>query len=54
MPVFTTPFSEAGGGMPYPRPMYGEMRAQSADASSKIDPGEQAVTVSLSVSFELE
>lgn len=46
--------SEAGGGRPYPRPMYGEARAMSADASSKIDPGEQAVTVSLSVSFELE
>jgi uncharacterized protein YggE len=46
--------SEAGGGMPYPRPMYGEARGMSADASSKIDPGEQAVTVSLSVSFELE
>jgi uncharacterized protein YggE len=47
--------SEAGGQRPYPRPMYGESRAMSADAAqSKIDPGEQAVTVSLSVSFELE
>jgi uncharacterized protein YggE len=45
--------SEAGGAVPYPRPMY-EMRQMSADASSKIDPGVQAVTVSLSVSFELE
>jgi uncharacterized protein YggE len=31
-----------------------EMRAAGAVASTKIDPGEQSVAVSLSVSFELE
>jgi uncharacterized protein YggE len=44
--------SESGGYYAPPRPMM-EM-AQARDASTKIDPGEQAVTVSLSVSFELE
>jgi uncharacterized protein YggE len=45
--------SESGGVVPYPMPMM--MRAQAGDAAgSKIDPGEQAVTVSLAVSFELE
>jgi hypothetical protein len=47
--------SEAGGQyQPYPRPMMAEMRSMGAVASSKIDPGEQVVAVSLSVSFELE
>jgi uncharacterized protein len=44
--------SEAGGGVPQPMPVM--MREQAADAASKIDPGEQAVSVSLAVSFELE
>jgi uncharacterized protein YggE len=45
--------SESGGVIPYPMPMM--VRAQAADAeSSKIDPGEQTVSVNLSVSFELE
>lgn len=44
--------SEAGGGMPVPM---GRMMSQAAsrDATS-IDPGEQSVSVSLAVSFELE
>ena len=46
--------SEAGGNFrPVPRPMAVEMRAAGDAASSKIDPGEQSVAVSLSVSFEL-
>ena len=44
--------SEAGGFHLPPRPVM-EM-AQARDASTKIDPGEQAVAVTLSVSFELE
>jgi hypothetical protein len=47
--------SEAGGNFqPYPRPMAMDMRAMGEAAQSKIDPGEQIVAVSLSVSFELE
>ena len=47
--------SEAGGNFrPVPRPMMVEMRAAGDAASSKIDPGEQTIAVSLSVSFELE
>jgi uncharacterized protein YggE len=47
--------SEAGGSFPQPpRPMAMEMRGAADAASSKIDPGEQIVAVSLSVSFELE
>jgi uncharacterized protein YggE len=47
--------SEAGGNFrPVPRPMMAEMRSVGDAASSKIDPGEQTVAVSLSVSFELE
>ena len=47
--------SEAGGNFrPDPRPMAMEMRAAGDAASPKIDPGEQTVAVSLSVSFELE
>ena len=45
--------SEAGG-QPFPGRVYGESRAMAADVASKIDPGEQIVAVSLSVSFELE
>lgn len=44
--------SESGSSTPSPPPMY-SARAQMADASTKIVPGEQAVQVSLSVSFEL-
>ena len=45
--------SEAGlAYQPIGRPMMAEMRQ--ADALSKIDPGEQSVTVNLTVSFELE
>ncbi len=47
--------SEAGASyMPPPRPMMMEARAQAGDAASKIDPGEQTVSVNLTVSFELE
>ena len=46
--------SEAGAHFPeMPRVMAMEARA-TGNAASKIDPGEQAVTLSLSVSFELE
>jgi uncharacterized protein YggE len=45
--------SEAGLAFPpVPRPM--AMAERSADAATKIDPGEQAVSVNLTVSFELE
>jgi hypothetical protein len=44
--------SEAGASYaPPPRPM---MRMQAADAANAIDPGEQTVSVSLTVSFELD
>jgi hypothetical protein len=44
--------SEAGANYaPPPRPM---MRMQAADAATAIDPGEQTVSVSLTVSFELD
>ena len=46
--------SESGSSAPpYPRPMMMQARDASA-AESKIDPGEQNVEASLSVSFELE
>jgi uncharacterized protein YggE len=46
--------SEAGASyQPMPRPMMAEARG-AADAASKIDPGEQSVSVSLTVSFELQ
>ena len=44
--------SETGAVIPYPQPMMAQFGARDA-AQSKIDPGEQAVSVSLSVSFEL-
>lgn len=46
--------SEAGAGYMPPRPM--AMRAMSAEsaASTRIEPGEQAVTANLTVTFELE
>ncbi|HEX2762429.1 MAG TPA: SIMPL domain-containing protein [Allosphingosinicella sp.] len=46
--------SEGGGGMPVPMPMM-RMAAQGAVRdSTSIDPGEQSVSISLAVSFELE
>lgn len=47
--------SEAGGYAGPPAPMMRMQRGDGAEAvASKIDPGEQAVSVSLTVSFELE
>ena len=47
--------SEAGGyAVPPPMPMYARVEAMAADASTKIDPGEQKVQVSVSMSFELQ
>jgi uncharacterized protein YggE len=47
--------SEAGQGyQPMPRPMMAEARGDSAMARTKIDPGEQTVSISLTVSYELE
>jgi hypothetical protein len=47
--------SEAGSPyQPMPRPMAMARGAMNEAAQSKIDPGEQSVAVSLSVSFELE
>lgn len=46
--------SEGGGQFqPYPRPVMAEARSMDA-ASTKIEPGEQTLSASLSVSFELE
>lgn len=45
--------SESGGDYRPPPPPMAEMRMMSADAATKIVPGEQAVAVSASVSFEL-
>lgn len=47
--------SESGGDYrpPPPAPMQTSMRAMSADMQTKVEPGEQAVQVSVSVSFEL-
>ncbi|HEX8444190.1 MAG TPA: SIMPL domain-containing protein [Allosphingosinicella sp.] len=47
--------SEAGiGYQPVPRPMALEARGAAAMAQTKIDPGEQTVSISLTVSYELE
>ena len=46
--------SESGGHAPPPMPMYARAEAMSADASTKIDPGEQKVQVSVAMSFELQ
>lgn len=47
--------SESGGyAVPPPMPMYARAEAMSADASTKIDPGEQKVQVSVAMSFELQ
>ena len=45
--------SEAGGSMPPPRPMM-MARDMAQEASTQIDPGEQTLGVTLTVSFELE
>lgn len=46
--------SESGGyAVPPPMPMYARAESMAADASTKIDPGEQKVQVSVSMSFEL-
>ena len=47
--------SEAGQGYsPMPRPMMAEGRGAADMAQTKIDPGEQTVSISLTVSYELE
>ena len=47
--------SESGGyAVPPPMPMYARAEAMSADAATKIDPGEQKVQISVSMSFELQ
>lgn len=46
--------SESGGYAPPPRPMMMQMaRAQKSEADTAIEPGEQKLTVSVSVTFEL-
>ena len=45
--------SESGGSHPMPPPMM-MARAESADASTKIDPGEQTLQVNLAMTFELQ
>lgn len=45
--------SETGGSYPVPPPMV-MMRAEAADASTKIDPGEQKLQVNLTMTFELQ
>ena len=47
--------SESGGyAAPPPMPMYARAEMAAADASTKIDPGEQKVQVSVAMSFELQ
>lgn len=45
--------SESGGSFPVPPPMV-MMRAEAADASTKIDPGEQTLQVNVAMTFELQ
>jgi uncharacterized protein YggE len=45
--------SESGGSYPVPPPVV-MMRAEAADASTKIDPGEQKLQVTLAMTFELQ
>lgn len=45
--------SESGGSYPVPPPVM-MMRAEAADASTKIDPGEQKVQVNMAMIFELQ
>ena len=47
--------SESGGyAVPPPMPMYARAEAMSADAKTSIDPGEQKLSVSVAMSFELQ
>ena len=46
--------SEAGAAMPYPGPTMRTMAVSDAAMQSKIVPGEQTLSINLSVSFELE
>jgi uncharacterized protein YggE len=47
--------SESGGyAVPPPMPMYARAEAMQADAKTSIDPGEQKVSVSVAMSFELQ
>jgi uncharacterized protein YggE len=47
--------SESGGyAVPPPMPMYARAEAMAADAKTSIDPGEQKLSVSVSMSFELQ
>ncbi len=47
--------SESGGyAVPPPMPMYARVEAMQADAKTSIDPGEQKVSVSVAMSFELQ
>ena len=47
--------SESGGyAVPPPMPMYARVEAMAQDAKTSIDPGEQKVSVSVAMSFELQ
>jgi uncharacterized protein YggE len=46
--------SESGGSYPAPPPMPMMVRAQAADASTEIDPGEQKLQVNIAMTFELQ
>jgi uncharacterized protein YggE len=46
--------SEAMGPIPLPRPEFARGMVANQDAATQIDPGEQTLNVSLTVSFELE
>jgi uncharacterized protein YggE len=46
--------SETGGAFPPPMPMVAQAGVRGGRADTEIDPGEQVVSVSLAVSFELE
>jgi uncharacterized protein YggE len=46
--------SESGGSYPVPPPMPMAMRANAEAASTKIDPGEQKLQVTLAMTFELQ
>jgi hypothetical protein len=52
--VRTVAVSESGGSYPVPPPMPVMMEARAQSASSKIDPGEQKLQVSLAMTFELQ
>ena len=46
--------SESGGFSAPPGPMYARVESMAADAKTSIDPGEQKVSVSVAMSFELQ